>query len=343
MDKNICQRAFSEIEIGADGNVHTCCPNYLKNYPIGNIFNVSSFDEIWYSDKAIELRKHILNNNYDFCNTEICNKKIKEEDIKLTERPDYPTLVRFAYDTQCNLKCKICRDSLIVNSEKQIEKYDNMIDTILLPILKNAKIMSLTSSGEITASEHSQKLLKKAAELYPNLKFELLTNAFLFNEKFCNNIGIIEKIDRIVISMHGMTKNTYESIMRGANFETTKQNIEWILSLKSQKKINEVSIVFVVSSLNYKDLPQFVEFCKTNNANPIIWEYRKFNDTEMGNHFDEYAIWNKKHPEYNNFVKILNEIEKEDNNLVRMPELFQNLKPISKYEAFKIKLQSLFK
>lgn len=338
----ICQRPFSEIEIDTNGDVHTCCPSYLKNYPIGNIFKVNSFDEIWYGDKAVNFRKKLLNNNYELCHTEICNKKINQEDIELCEKPDYPTLVRFAYDTQCNLKCMLCRDSIICNSEDAVKKYDDMIETILMPILKNAKILSLTSSGEVTASAHSQKVLKRAAELYPNLKFEILTNALLFNEEFCNKLGIIDKIDRIVISMHAMTKNTYETIMRGSNFETVMKNLEFIIDLYKQKKLNEVSVVFVASSLNYKEIPMFVEFCHKNNINPVIWEYRKFGNTEMGQKFSQYAVWEKNHPDYNDFVKILKKVDELYKDYPRLPQLFKDLEPVSKFEEFKNKLKFCF-
>lgn len=339
-ENSICQRAFSEIEIDTNGDVRTCCPSYLKDfYSIGNIFKVKSFDEIWYSDKAIKLRENILSRKYNFCNVEICNKKIDKEDmLLLCEKPPYPTLVRFAYDTQCNLKCTICRDSLVVNSQDTLNYYDSLIEPILMPILKNAKILSLTSSGEITASEHSQKILKRAAELYPNLKFEILTNGYLFNENFCNSIGITDRIDQIVISMHAMKKNTYEKIMRGSKFNTVLKNLDYIFQLHREKRINEVSIVYVVSSRNYKELPIFIEFCKKNNVNPIIWEYRKLGKTEMGNNIKKYTVWNKSHPQYNDFVKIINQIKNE----CRMPQLFSDLKPISKIQEYKNKIKAIF-
>ncbi len=330
----ICQRAFSEIEIDVNGDVHTCCPSYLKDYPIGNIFKVNSFDDIWYGEKAVNFRRKLLNNCYDYCNTEICNKKINQEDIKLCEKPDYPTLVRFAYDSQCNLKCILCRDSLICNSKETIKKYDDMIDSILMPILKNAKILSLTSSGEVTASAHSQKILKKAAELYPNIKFEILTNALLFNEAFCNKLGIIDRIDRIVVSMHAMKKDTYESIMRGSNFEKVLKNLEFIITLYKQKKLNEVSIVFVVSLLNYKEIPMFVEFCYKNNINPVIWEYRNLGNTVMGKNYSHYAVWEKTHPNYNDFVKILKNVELLYKDYPRLPKLFKDLEPVNKFQEY---------
>lgn len=343
MSNNCCQRAFSEIEITASGDIYTCCPSYLKEYSIGNIFNVKSFDEIWYSEKAIDLRKSIIQNNYKFCNTDICNKKINEEDILITEKPDYPTLVRFSYDRQCNLRCTICRDELVASDPLLITKFDSIIETKLLPILKNAKIMSITSAGDITASKHSQILLKKASEQYPNLKFEILTNALLFNKEFCESLGILDKIDRIVVSMHGMSKTTYENIMRGSNYDIVKKNLDWLFAIKNEQKINQISLVFVVSSVNYKELPDFVSFCIKNNATPIIWEYRPFSNVQMAKNYNKFAIWKTEHPYYNDFVKIIRQVNIENHNKCRMPEMFKNLKEISKYQEYKNKIKSLLR
>ena len=59
-NKCICQRPFSEIEIHTDGNVYTCCPDYLKKYPIGNIFSVKSFDEYGIHRRQLTLEKKYL-------------------------------------------------------------------------------------------------------------------------------------------------------------------------------------------------------------------------------------------------------------------------------------------
>ena len=73
--EHCCYQPFDEIEIYNSGRVYTCCPSFFKeDYYLGNIFEVDTFDEIWYSDKAIELRKRIIQNDFSLCNTDICNK-----------------------------------------------------------------------------------------------------------------------------------------------------------------------------------------------------------------------------------------------------------------------------
>ena len=92
---------------------------------------------------------------------------------------------------------------------------------------------------------YSQKIIKKAAQMYPNLKFELLTNGLLFNEKFVDELGIVNKIERIVVSLHAARKTTYETIMRGSKYDLVHKNLEWIFSLKKSGKIKDVCLIFV--------------------------------------------------------------------------------------------------
>ena len=53
----------------------------------------------------------------------------------------------------------------------------------ILPILKQAEIVSLNGAGEALASKHGKKLIKAIAEKYPDIKFELRTNGILCCKK----------------------------------------------------------------------------------------------------------------------------------------------------------------
>ena len=63
----VCKEPFENIEITIDGNVYFCCSHDIEGKSIGNIYS-QSFEEIWNSQKAIEMRTQILNNNYSYCN-----------------------------------------------------------------------------------------------------------------------------------------------------------------------------------------------------------------------------------------------------------------------------------
>ena len=332
-DFSICQKPFCECEIYSDGRVYTCCPDYFKeDYYIGNIFEVSSFDEIWYSDKAIELRQKLLNNDYSLCNNDICYKDFKYGKINLSLHPEYPKTLRFSYDNSCNIKCLFCRD--YKEKFENEEKWNKLIDTILIPALKSAEILAITTVGEVTYSKHSQSIIKKAAKECPNLKFDLLTNALLFNETFVKSLGIENRIACIHISIHALKKTTFEKIMRGSNYDIVMKNLQYIFELKKKGIVPIVSLIFVVNSLNYKEIPDFIEFARKNDVFPLIWEYRKKNNSiKMNKNCEEYMVFQPYHRHYNDFVRIMNDcIKRYSENGIRIPNIFKNLKPIPKYK-----------
>lgn len=55
-----CPQPFYVIEIFEHGYVYTCCPDYINNYSLGNIYELP-FEKIWNGPKAINFRRMLLN------------------------------------------------------------------------------------------------------------------------------------------------------------------------------------------------------------------------------------------------------------------------------------------
>ena len=55
----ICIKPFLSLEINNEGNVYTCCPSYINEHKIGNIFkeDTTSLEDIWYSKEAEKIRE----------------------------------------------------------------------------------------------------------------------------------------------------------------------------------------------------------------------------------------------------------------------------------------------
>lgn len=63
---------FGFIEIFGNGDVYTCCPDYIYNGCIGNIFK-QPFLDIINSERAMQIRKNSLENDYSMCNLDLCS------------------------------------------------------------------------------------------------------------------------------------------------------------------------------------------------------------------------------------------------------------------------------
>ena len=340
-NKHICKVPFSEVEIHISGEVYVCCPS-KNNFSIGNIYK-NSFDEIWYSERAKELRQDILNNQYTQCNLDICNPadnieqdklELTQEEVNLSLTPPYPKYVKFCHDYSCNIKCITCRDIFYMNSKEKTEELNSYIENIYLPILKNCEVVSLNGTGEVFASPHCKTLVKKISEKYPNIKFDFHTNGVLCTEKLCYELGITDKICSVSISMSAATPKTYNKIMLYSNYDKVIENIKWLNTLLKKGTLKNLDLYFVVQKLNYQEMIPFIKFAKSVNASVYFWELRKWS-SNFCKDYDKYAIHEKTHREYNKFAKILQDPIFKDKN-VHLNNLLENIKPISFREKLKL-------
>jgi radical SAM protein with 4Fe4S-binding SPASM domain len=306
-----CRKAFCTVEVHADGRVFPCCPSWVNDYSLGNIYE-SDFESIWNSEKAIEFRKSIINRKYTWCNLSMCQGTSlfhSGESASTFGSPDgkaslYPEYVKFCHDKTCNLHCITCRDEVIANTAEKAEELDALIESHFLPLLKDAKTVALNGEGEFLASRHCRRLVKEITERYPQIKFALCSNGVLCDEKNCAELGILDRISSVQISVNAATQETYEKIMLGGNFNRIRQNIEWLSSLKKEGKIDALRLVFVVSSINYREMKAFMEWAIELDAIVDFWEYRPWGNT-MAKDYDRYAVFDPKHREYRRFARIL--------------------------------------
>jgi wyosine [tRNA(Phe)-imidazoG37] synthetase (radical SAM superfamily) len=216
----------------------------------------------------------------------------------------YPEYVKFCHDKTCNLHCITCRDDVIGNTAEKTEALDALIETHFLPLLKDAKTVALNGDGELFASKHCRRLVKEIAERYPHIKFAICSNGVMCDEKNCAELGILDRIVSVQISVNAAIKETYDKIMLGGSFDRVRRNIEWLSGLKKEGKIDFLRLVFVVSSINYREMKPFMEWAIELDAIVDFWEYRPWGNA-MAKDYALYAVFNPKHKEYRKLARIL--------------------------------------
>lgn len=308
--KQICLHPFRSIEVYDTGETSCCwCPFLVKKYSFGNIFN-QTFDEIWNGEKAKIFRQDVLDGKYTWCDLDMC--KTDGSLSYYTENPEdvsiespYPLSVNFAIDRSCNLKCVMCRDNIDCNNTEIVNKLDSLIDRTFIPMLKNAKLVHPCSLGEVFISKHSQKLIKTATEKYPDLSFCIYSNGMFCDEEHIAKLGLSNRIDRLLISVHAATKKTYNKIVRGGDFDRVMKNVEWAAKEQAEGRIGVVNLNYVVSSLNYQDMAEFAKIAKRLNISASFWELRSWGTSDMSRNVEQYAIFNENHPEHDKLVEVL--------------------------------------
>lgn len=324
--KNICKHPFNSIQIQNTGEVYCCCCYWTNFYSFGNIFE-QSFDEIWNGEKAQEFRRQFIENKYKYCKREECSPFLGEIEPHLI--CEYPKQIEFSYDRKCNVRCIFCR----TKKNKEEEEYNRQkekrieenFDRIFTPILEKAELVELNSAGELFASKHSIELVKKIIQINPNIKFRIISNGILFTPEIINELGLKKRMFCVTISMHATTEKTYNKIVEGGNFKALLDNVKYLSKLKKEGLLNSLQLNFVVTSINYKEMEDFVKLSKSLDATAFFINYHEqIPSKELTKLFDISQIT---HPKYNALVKVLKKPIFTDEHCV-INEQLTKLKPL---------------
>ena len=156
-------------------------------------------------------------------------------------------------NSKCNLNCCFCADDLIARSQPDFD-YDAMINELE----KNRKEHEnlIISGGEPTIYPKLLNYLDHAKKVCKYEKIFLTTNAtLLYNRQNAEKL-IRHGVDTFLISFsHGQDRLFDSIVKKEGTFGRVVQGIKNVKSLGKQVRINAV-----VHKLNYKQLPQMVEF-----------------------------------------------------------------------------------
>lgn len=321
LKNKFCSRPFQLLVLGEGGNVHICCPAYLPTV-IGNAFN-QTFDEIWNSDIAIDIRTSILNGSYKYCLDECpflqklslpdkeSVKELKFLDIIKSNktRLDFgPAHLSLLHDRSCNIFCPSCRADRYVATGQEEKRLRNLLKDFIRPALPHLENLQF-GGGEFLASKHLMEVIAMIDKArYPNLEIEIFTNGTLFNENSWEKIKNIHGLIKAVfVSLDATKKDTFEEIRRGANFDKVWENLEFISRLRQAQEIKRFGILFVVQARNFREMKDFVILgrklgCDYVGFSQLLKEGLYAVSNEQ---FERQNIFSTNHPDHREFLNLL--------------------------------------
>ncbi len=183
----------------------------------------------------------------------ILNNLIKE--TKFSSLAPYPFKIEVEHTTICNKKCIICEHTYWKEKQERLtfEQFKQMVDQF-------PKLRWINITGEGTGFLNPDFL-----KIIEHLRLKDISVNFVDEFDFINEAKARKLIELgvncIWISMDGTTKETYERIKVGCDFEKALSNVKMLLKLK--KELNSpfpmLCFRFVVNKLNYKEMPKMVE------------------------------------------------------------------------------------
>ena len=332
----ICRNPFEYTEIYTTKQT-MCCPSWLDQ----NIMTTDNLNDNWNSDLSNDIRKSVTDGSFKYCSKTNCpslstllntgrpNGPIVNKNDFIESDSVSPRIVKFLFDTACNLACPSCRVDFIKNQPEIYIRSKEILDDIKVSYGKTLEEIQLSGLGDPFYSEAFFEFLKSVNKVdYPSLqKIHLHTNGMLWNEK---NWLTIQNAHQFIkgaeISIDAATKDTYEKIRKGGNWDILVRNLKYINQIPT---LDYLCVSFVVQKSNYKEMVDFYYLIKgifnnfsekwDNDFKFTINYYKILDWGHLGNEYSEKQVWDPNHPEYSEFlmeVEKLNNVEEKEKFLV---------------------------
>ena len=321
LEGKICTLPFQNLEVLEHGTF-LCCSGWLST-PIGNCFS-KRWEDVWNSPKAEAIRASIHDGSYRFCNKIDCPKiqqgALPSAETLATETAEWkeilatqktriesgPKTVNLAYDRSCNLRCPSCRTSAFTANQQMRDRYDELQEKNILPVLHNARLVFITSSGDPFASRNFRNLIMKLGpDQYPNLRFFIITNGMLLTrkewEKFPN---LHRRVEVLRVSIDAASEATHETLRLGSKWGLMLENMEFFAELQQKGLVENFWLAFVVQQGNYKEMGMACDLAEQLGAKihfSRIANWGTFSESE----YSQRAVFLKTHPEYKQFLEVL--------------------------------------
>lgn len=264
-----CNYGMKKIDFSANGHMYPCCAHYVYRFSVGNLLRGDVKTE-WDSYAARIFKLSLVNHTFSFCNPAVCPflsahiGSAKRFDItyaggEYEERGGiYPALPAIAIDLSCNLKCESCRKDYFKATEQQMKQRELLADKITKEVLPTAEWIVMAGQGDIFYSPIYRKMwINKTGTKRKGIR--ILTNGMLFNRRNWELLEEGYEHIQLGVSIDAASKEIYEEIRRGGNWEVLCRNMEFAGSLRKAGKIEALTITFVVQQKNYKDMKHFIE------------------------------------------------------------------------------------
>jgi len=169
----------------------------------------------------------------------------------------YPAGLFLEPSANCNLKCTTCVTVDYRTRNKgfmDFDKYKKVIDQV-----KPAYLV-LGGYGEPTLNKRYLDMIRYAKK--KRISVKSVTNATTLNEKMAEEI-VSSGLDLLNISLDGATKETFEKIRVGANFDAVIRNIGFIVEAKKKfgRAKPALNIDMTIFKDNVHEIPALIRLC----------------------------------------------------------------------------------
>lgn len=174
---------------------------------------------------------------------------------------DFPSTLRIQTQSYCNGRCSICTYRII---SKQLDQgimewdlYEKIVNEAVSEPLLSTVILEL--HNEPLLDKRIFNCVKYIKSMDPSKTCELTTNGELL-DKFSLTDIVQSNLDHLLVSLNAHSKETYDNINNGLDYNKVMRNIYSLLSNNSIKQKMELS--FVLTERNVGEVYQATQYWK---------------------------------------------------------------------------------
>lgn len=268
-----CYAPSTSMYFDQFGDVRACCQN--TQGLLGNV-REQTIREIWDSQSAGRLRDELAVGDFsDGCG--FCGWQVDQGDHRIVFarsfdrhpvaelHPRWPLQMEFSMTNSCNLQCAMCNgdwsSSIRANRERRPPLptvygerfFDELAD--FLPHLTQANFLG----GEPFLGSEPLRVMGMLAELDDPPAVAVTTNGTQWSpriERICERLPI-----SFVLSLDGVTKETYESIRIGADFDAVMKNLDRFRE-QAERHGTTVTLAHCFMRSNWREFSRFLRFAE---------------------------------------------------------------------------------
>ncbi|MGQ3685409.1 MAG: SPASM domain-containing protein [Candidatus Loosdrechtia sp.] len=188
----------------------------------------------------------------------------------------FPQCIQFPTGTRCNIKCRFCtgRDGENTKSYKDLSlvEFRLIVDNKGWEgAFKRCETVALYGWGEPLFNQDYEKIFDYIADNFSGLGISICTNGILFNQKWSEKIIAINNSE-VNFSVNAATKETFRKITGSNQFERVITNIRELTDLRERHKTKNphISLSYVATTENIRELPQFVNLSANLKADSVL-------------------------------------------------------------------------
>ncbi|MFH1202401.1 MAG: radical SAM protein [Candidatus Omnitrophota bacterium] len=172
----------------------------------------------------------------------------------------------------CNSSCTFCSRGSDYEMF-DLEIYRKRFEEKLSFHLDRAEQIVFTGSGEFLLLPNAEQILDYFDINFPQVNKMFSTNGSSLIPKICEKIAKSRSRYTIHVSLHASNSKLHEVITRMDNFHRILGQLKYLLGLRKDTGNPAIHFVFVATTLNIEDLPNFVRLAANLKINKVICYY----------------------------------------------------------------------